>query len=65
MFRQGATFADSPWAIVNRAKEEVIGCVGYHPPANSNIPIADNEVEVSYWVARPFWNQGICTEAFH
>ena len=65
MFRQGATFADSTWAIVNRANEEVIGCVGYHPPANSNIPIADNEVEVGYWVARPFWNQGICTEAFH
>ena len=29
----------------------------------SNIDIGENDAEVGYWVARPYWNRGICTEA--
>ena len=29
----------------------------------SNIGIAEGEAEVGYWIGKPFWNQGYCTEA--
>lgn len=54
---------DSIWAIVLRETNEPIGCIGYLTKDNSNIPIGDDEAEVGYWVARPYWDQGICTEA--
>ena len=54
---------DGMWAIVHKGNDEIVGCVGYLTPKASNIPIADNDAEVGYWVAKPYWNQGICTEA--
>ncbi len=54
---------DHTWAIELKATGEAIGCIGYLPQGESNIKIGANEAEVGYWVARPFWNQGICTEA--
>ena len=30
---------------------------------NSNIPIGKKDCEVGYWVGKPYWNKGICTEA--
>ena len=42
---------------------EPIGCMGYMVHGESNIDIGENDVEVGYWVARPYWNRGICTEA--
>lgn len=51
------------WAIVWKPTSEVIGCVGYLPNTCSNLNIAETEVEVGYWVGRPFWNKGIATEA--
>lgn len=46
-----------------KTKGQVIGCMGYFTHATSNIPIGENDCEVGYWVAKPYWNQGICTEA--
>lgn len=51
------------WAITLRESDEPIGCVGYLPAEACNLDISPDEVEVGYWVARPFWNRGICTEA--
>lgn len=51
------------WAVELKETSEVIGCVGYLPSEASNLEIADNECEVGYWVARPYWNQGFGTEA--
>ncbi|MBQ1408512.1 MAG: GNAT family N-acetyltransferase [Bacteroidales bacterium] len=42
---------------------EPIGCIGYYTHGESNIDIGENDAEVGYWVARPYWNRGICTEA--
>ena len=42
---------------------EAIGCVGYYTHETSNIPIGENDCEVGYWVGKPYWNKGICTEA--
>lgn len=54
---------DHTWAIELKETGQVIGCVGYLPASSSNMQIADDECEVGYWIARPFWDMGICTEA--
>lgn len=54
---------ESMWAIVWKASDEPIGCVGYLPSSASNLIIEADHAEVGYWIARPFWGKGICTEA--
>lgn len=54
---------DTTWAIVLKETEEAIGAMGYFTHETSNIPIARNDCEMGYWVAQPYWNQGICSEA--
>ena len=51
------------WAVELKETGEAIGCVGYLPAASSNLQIAGDECEVGYWIARPYWGRGICTEA--
>ena len=55
--------ATCTWAIVLNETEEPIGAMGYGPSCNCNLPARDGEPLIGYWVARPYWNQGICTEA--
>ena len=54
---------DTTWAIVLKETSEPIGCMGYYTHETSNIPIGVNDCEVGYWIGKPYWNQGICTEA--
>lgn len=54
---------ETMWAVVLRETGEPIGCIGYLVKGQSNIDIGDNDAEIGYWIARPFWNRGICTEA--
>lgn len=54
---------DRTWAIVLKETSEPIGCIGYYVHGESNIEIGEEDAEVGYWIAKPFWNQGICTEA--
>ena len=56
---------DHTWAIELKTTGEPIGCIGYFTFGESNIQIGENDVEAGYWVARPYWNQGLCTEALH
>ncbi len=51
------------WAVELKETSEPIGCVGYLPSSHSNLSIDDDQCEVGYWIARPYWGQGICTEA--
>ena len=46
-----------------RGYRRCIGCIGYYTHETSNIPIGENDCEVGYWVRKPYWNKGICTEA--
>ena len=62
--------SEGMWAVVlkesmlsTNRQGEAIGCVGYLPSSSSNLQIADDECEVGYWIARPYWGKGICTEA--
>ena len=54
---------DSMWAMELKSTGEPIGCIGYLPQGMTNIPVGENEVEIGYWVAKPYWNQGLCSEA--
>ena len=51
------------WAVELKETSEVIGCVGYLPAAASNLDIDEDQCEVGYWIAKPYWDKGICTEA--
>lgn len=55
--------SDHMWAIELKESGEPIGCIGYYAHGESNINIGENDAETGYWVARPYWNLGICTEA--
>jgi RimJ/RimL family protein N-acetyltransferase len=37
--------------------------MGYYPYGESNIEIGEQDVEVGYWIGKPYWNKGLCTEA--
>ena len=51
------------WAIEWKETGEAIGAMGYGPSCQCNLPAREGEPLIGYWVARPYWNQGICTEA--
>lgn len=54
---------DTMWAVVLKDTGEAIGCAGYLPATNSNLNIPSDECEVGYWIGKPYWGKGICTEA--
>lgn len=54
---------DTMWAVVLKETGEAIGFAGYLPAGNSNLNIPSNECEVGYWIGKPYWSMGICTEA--
>ena len=54
---------DTTWAIELKETGEAIGAMGYMPSYTSKLPARPGEPLLGYWVARPYWNRGICTEA--
>ena len=54
---------DTTSAIVLKDTGEAIGAIGYGPSCDCNLPAREGEPTVGYWVARPYWGRGICTEA--
>lgn len=54
---------DHTWAIELKESGEPIGCIGYYLFGESNIGIGEHDAEMGYWIAKPYWNQGVCTEA--
>ncbi|MGN1263540.1 MAG: GNAT family N-acetyltransferase [Prevotella sp.] len=56
---------DNPttWAIVLKETSEPIGAVGYGASCECSLPSRPDEPTVGYWLGRPYWNKGICTEA--
>ena len=49
--------AEGMWAIIWKESGEAIGCVGYLPTSASNLKIAEDQAEVGYWIARPYWGK--------
>jgi RimJ/RimL family protein N-acetyltransferase/predicted N-acetyltransferase YhbS len=55
--------ATNTWAIELKETGEAIGAMGYGPSCDCKLPAREGEPLAGYWVAKPYWNQGICTEA--
>lgn len=51
------------WALELKETGEPVGCMGYYDSKESNIRIGEKDAEIGYWMAKPYWNQGLCTEA--
>ena len=54
---------DTTWAIELKETGEAIGAMGYGPSCDCDLPAHEGEPLTGYWVAKPYWNRGICTEA--
>ncbi|MBR5688275.1 MAG: GNAT family N-acetyltransferase [Prevotella sp.] len=54
---------DTTWAIELKETGEAIGAIGYGPSCECQLPAREDEPLIGYWIAKPYWNQGICTEA--
>jgi len=54
---------DCTWAICLQETGELIGCIGYYEYGVSNIEIGEEDAEIGYWIGKPYWNRGYCTEA--
>ena len=46
-----------------KTKGQPIGAMGYGPSCECDLPAREGEPLIGYWVAKPYWNQGFCTEA--
>ena len=54
---------DGVFAVTLKGQDTAIGCIGLIRGAASNLPISDNEGEISYWIGVPFWGLGLIPEA--
>lgn len=54
---------DTTWAIVLKETGEAVGAMGYGASCACGLPAREGEPTVGYWVGKPYWNRGICTEA--
>lgn len=45
------------FAVTSKATGALIGAIGLQ------VSLEDDRAELGYWIGRPFWNQGFCTEA--
>lgn len=51
------------YAVCMKRDGKAIGSIGLFFPGQSNIPLKEGEVELGYWIGRPFWGQGLIPEA--
>lgn len=56
--------APETYAVELCSTGEPIGCIGIVPAEHTdNHFMSDTEAEVGYWIARPYWGQGLIPEA--
>ena len=51
------------YAVIVRETGELVGCVGFNVGDAANMPLDAGELELGYWVGKPYWNCGYATEA--
>lgn len=55
--------ANETYAVCLKENNVAIGSIGLISPAQSHTEVADDEMEVGYWIGVPFWGQGLMPEA--
>lgn len=51
------------FAMVLKATDEPVGCIGLVPDGGEHYPLLKEEHEVGYWIGHPYWGEGLTTEA--
>lgn len=51
------------FAIVLKATDEPVGCIGLVPRGGEHCEVGADEMEVGYWIGYPYWGKGLTTEA--
>lgn len=55
--------ANETYAVCLKEDNVAIGSIGLISPAQSHTEVADDEMEIGYWIGVPFWGQGLIPEA--
>lgn len=55
--------AAETYAVTVKGDDTAIGSIGLVIGGNSNLGIPENEGEIGYWIAVPYWGQGYIPEA--
>ncbi|MBO4352036.1 MAG: GNAT family N-acetyltransferase [Eggerthellaceae bacterium] len=55
--------APETYAVVLRETGELVGCAGFNGAETANMPLDEGELELGYWIGKPFWGRGFATEA--
>ncbi|WP_165253080.1 GNAT family N-acetyltransferase [Adlercreutzia sp. ZJ304] len=55
--------APETYAVALKETGKPIGCVGLFRDEEGNIPLAESEAELGYWIGKPYWGQSFIPEA--
>lgn len=55
--------ADGTFAVILKETGEAVGSIGLIPPMQSHTKAEPTEVEIGYWIGKPYWGQGLIPEA--
>ena len=55
--------ADETYAVCLKEDNRAIGSIGLIPPAQTHPEVAEDEMEIGYWIGVPFWGKGLIPEA--
>lgn len=60
---QNILSAPGTYAVVLRETGKPVGSVGLMTASVSSLSMAEDEVEIGYWIGVPYWGQGLIPEA--
>ena len=55
--------APETFAVVLKESGELVGCAGFNAGDTASMPLSDGELELGYWIGKPFWGHGYAVEA--
>lgn len=60
---RGVLGAEGTFAVCLNSDNAAIGSIGLIHPEQSLTKMTENELEIGYWIGKPFWGQGLIPEA--
>lgn len=51
------------YAVVLKSEGHIVGCAGLYLGAGANMHLPEGEGELGYWMGKPYWGQGLTSEA--
>ncbi len=55
--------ADETYAVCLKEDNIAIGSIGLISPAQTHTKVKSDELEIGYWIGKPFWGRGLVPEA--